>query len=139
MFWNPVLLNLQHYNYSSFSYNHIQVLEFTMDNKVWGSLSRISFQPLDGNWNIIIALFHLSVYMHTSSKWRSYKSFICRVCEQIVVMWGETQQLRRRVSKKSFLEWRDLNIDRLVFINCKFLRILTTHNHFKNTWWCSQV
>ena len=27
MFWNPILLNLQHYNHSPFSYNHIQVLQ----------------------------------------------------------------------------------------------------------------
>ena len=25
MFWNPILFNLQHYNHSSLSYNHIQV------------------------------------------------------------------------------------------------------------------
>ena len=43
-------------------------IEFTVKNKVWGSFSRINFQPLDGNCNVIIGLLHLSVYMHVSSK-----------------------------------------------------------------------
>ena len=58
-------------------------IEFTVVNKVCGSYSRINFQPLDGNCNII-ALLHLPVYLHTSSKWRFYNNCICRVCEQII-------------------------------------------------------
>ena len=48
--------------------SHPSFIEFTVENKVWGSFSRITFQPLDGNCNIIIALLHLSVYMLTFSK-----------------------------------------------------------------------
>ena len=57
MFWNPALLNLQHYNHSSLRCNHIEVLEFTLENKVWDSFSRIIFQPLDGNCNLLLRRF----------------------------------------------------------------------------------
>ena len=43
-------------------------MEFTVEKKEWGSYSRINFQLLDGNCNIIIALLHLSLYMHTFFK-----------------------------------------------------------------------
>ena len=61
---------------------HPSFIEFTIENKVWGFFSLITFQPLDGNCNIIIDLLHLSVYIHT---WRFYKNCICSVSEQIIV------------------------------------------------------
>ena len=48
--------------------SHSSFIEVTMENKIWDSFSQITFQPLDGNCNIIIVLLHLSVYMHTTSK-----------------------------------------------------------------------
>ena len=42
--------------------------EFTVENKVWGSFCRITFESLDGNCNTVFALLHLSIYLHTSSK-----------------------------------------------------------------------
>ena len=47
--------------------SHPSFIEFAIENKVWCSYSWMNFQPFDGNCNII-ALLHLSVCMHTSSK-----------------------------------------------------------------------
>ena len=93
MFWDPILSNLQHYKLHSITQltqlqSHPSFIEFTLENKVWSSFSRINVQPLNGNCNIIIALLRQSVYMHTSSKSRFYNNYICRVCEQTIVRWG---------------------------------------------------
>ena len=102
-------------------------IEFTVVNKVWSSFSRINFQPLDGNCNIIASL-HLSVYMHTSTKWRFYKNFIKILLCNLWSVWADysqagwvgkgrgsthtqtraTQQLRRRVLRKVFYRIYDV-------------------------------
>ena len=84
MLWSPILLSLQHYNYISLSYSHSRVY---MENKVLGSFCQITgffsnnsgvlFQLLGENCKIIIMLLHLSVYMHTSSKWRFIRIVEC--------------------------------------------------------------
>ena len=44
----------------------------------------------------IIALLHLSVYMHNFSKWRFYMNCIYRVCEQIIVRRGSVLTYKRK-------------------------------------------
>ena len=111
MFWNPALLNLEHYNHSSLRCNHIEVLEFTLENKVWDSFSRITFQPLDGNCNLLLRRF---ICQYTCALLENEHfiriTFVERVSRLLSVVEGGrgTQQLRRRMSKKVFYKICDV-------------------------------
>ena len=75
MFWKPMLLNLQRYNHSSLSYNHIQVYR---GKQSLGFLFSNKFPVF--RWKLQYYYFIASsACIHTHFfKWRFYKNFTAR-------------------------------------------------------------
>ena len=123
MFWSPILLNLQHCNCSSLSYNNSQV---------WGSFSWITFQPLGGNCQILLCCF-VCQYTCTLLQNEDFIRILFVECKSRLLsdggQYSHTNESNIAATKegvkKGFLQnlRRDLNIDLLFLSSTNFYNL----------------